>query len=56
MAFDGRGDTCIPFQQVPYFNKFLQNHQVTITNIHTKIYFEDSHNDVRSIGVGSKPS
>ncbi len=36
MAFDGHGDTCIPLQQVPYFNIFLQNHQVTIRNTHTK--------------------
>ncbi len=36
MAFDGHGDTCIPLQQVPYLNKFSQNHQVTITNTHTK--------------------
>ncbi len=36
MAFDGHGNTCIPLQQVPYFNKFLQNHQVTITNTHKK--------------------
>jgi hypothetical protein len=31
MGFDGHGGTCIPLQQVPYFNKLLQNHQVTIT-------------------------
>jgi hypothetical protein len=36
MPFDGHGDTYIPLQQVPYFNNFLQNHQVTITNTHTK--------------------
>ncbi len=36
MGFDGHGGTCIPLQQVPYFNKFLQNHQVTITNTQTK--------------------
>jgi hypothetical protein len=36
MAFDGCADICIPLQQVPYFNKFLQNHLVTITNTHTK--------------------
>jgi len=36
MAFDGHGDICIPLQQVLDFNNFLQNHQVTITNTHTK--------------------